>query len=247
MDHDAVLAHPIWQVFGHLADPARLGDWLTTATAIHAAHGAAAFTLRLSRDPAQAAAGELIGYEPPWLLAYRLRTGPDTHVLRITCTTSGAGTRVHIRQASCQGGPAQPLAVDLTRLSQALTSPPAAGMTRPGPDHPPPSIHQLPSGGRPCPHPPDTRGPARTAHPPTTWPGPPACGSPPFTASRQPARSSRPGTDITLPPERTPDEPARVRVRVALPRPQRRDALGQCRKRSRRQVRPGLLGAWPRP
>jgi len=117
MDHDAVLAHPIWQVFGHLADPARLGDWLTTATAIHAAHGAAAFTLRLSRDPAQAAAGELIGYEPPWLLAYRLRTGPDTHVLRITCTTADAGTRVHIRQASCQGGPAQPLAVDLTRLS----------------------------------------------------------------------------------------------------------------------------------
>ena len=119
MDHDAVLAHPIWQVFGHLADPARLGDWLTTATAIHPAHGAAAFTLRLSRDPAQAAAGELIGYEPPWLLAYRLRTGPDTHVLRITCTTAGAGTRVHIRQAS----PARPLAVDLTRLSQALTTP----------------------------------------------------------------------------------------------------------------------------
>ena len=60
MNHDAVLAHPIWQVFGHLADPARLGDWL----------------------PA----------------------GPDTHVLRITCTTAGAGTRVHIRQAS----PVQP-------------------------------------------------------------------------------------------------------------------------------------------
>jgi hypothetical protein len=38
MDHDAVLAHPIWQVFGHLADPARLGDWLPAATAIHTAH-----------------------------------------------------------------------------------------------------------------------------------------------------------------------------------------------------------------
>jgi hypothetical protein len=25
MDHDAVLAHPIGQVFGHLADPARPG------------------------------------------------------------------------------------------------------------------------------------------------------------------------------------------------------------------------------
>ena len=120
MNHDAVLAHPIWQVFGHLADPARLDDWLPAATAIHPGHGAAAFTLRLSRDPAQpAAAGELIGYEPPWQLAYRLRAGPDTHVLRITCTTAGAGTRVHIRQAS----PARPLAVDLTRLSQALTTP----------------------------------------------------------------------------------------------------------------------------
>ena len=71
MDHHAVLAHPIGQVFGHLADPARLGDWLTTATAIHAAHGAAAFTLRLSRDPAQAAAGSPGGPVP---------TGPPAQV-----------------------------------------------------------------------------------------------------------------------------------------------------------------------
>jgi uncharacterized protein YndB with AHSA1/START domain len=118
MDHDAVLAHPIQLVFGHLADPARLGDWLPAATVICAHHGAAAFTLLLSSDPAQAAAGELIGYEPPWQLAYRLLAGPDTHVLRLTCTTAGAGTRVHIRQA----GPAQPLAVDLARLGQALAT-----------------------------------------------------------------------------------------------------------------------------
>ena len=109
MDHDAVLAHPIWQVFGHLADPARLGDWLPGATAIHTAHGTAAFTLRLSRDPAQAAADELIGYEPPWQLAYRLLAGPDTHVLRITCTTAGAGTRVHIGQASPSIHPSTPV------------------------------------------------------------------------------------------------------------------------------------------
>ena len=118
MDHHAVLAHPIGQVFGHLADPARLGDWLPAATAVHAGHGAATFTLRLSGDRAHAgAAGELIGYEPPWQLAYRLVAGPDTHVLRITCTTTGAGTRVHVRQAS----PAAPLTVDLTRLGQALS------------------------------------------------------------------------------------------------------------------------------
>jgi hypothetical protein len=118
MDHHAVLAHPIRLVFGHLADPARLGDWLPAATAIRPGDGTAAFTLRLSPDPAQpAAAGELIGCEPPWQLAYRLLAGPHTHVLRITCTTAGAGTRVHIRQA----GPAAPLAVDLARLGQALT------------------------------------------------------------------------------------------------------------------------------
>jgi len=117
MDHDTVLAHPIRQVFGHLADPAHLGDWLPAATAIHTSLETATFTLQLSRDQTHAA-GELIGYEPPWQLAYRLAAGPNTHVLRITCTTAGAGTRVHIRQA----GPAQPLTVDLARLSQALTT-----------------------------------------------------------------------------------------------------------------------------
>jgi uncharacterized protein YndB with AHSA1/START domain len=122
MDHDAVLSHPIGQVFGHLADPAHLGDWLPAATAIHACGQAATFTLRLSPDPAHAgAAGELIGYEPPRQLACRLLAGPDTHVLRITCTTAGAGTRVHVRQA----GPAAPLAVDLARLGQAFTARPA--------------------------------------------------------------------------------------------------------------------------
>jgi len=128
MDHDAVLAHPIGQVFGHLADPAHLGDWLPAATAIHTGHQAATFTLRLSRDQTHAA-GELIGYEPPWQLAYRLLAGPDTHVLRITCTTTCAGTRVHIRQA----GPAAPLAVDLARLGQALTARPQPGTPGPGP------------------------------------------------------------------------------------------------------------------
>jgi uncharacterized protein YndB with AHSA1/START domain len=130
MDHDAVLSHPIGQVFGHLADPAHLGDWLPAVTAIHTRRQAATFTVRLSPDPAHTgAAGELIGYEPPWQLAYRLAAGPDTHVLRITCTTTGAGTRVHIRQA----GPAAPLAVDLARLGQALTPHPQPGTPGPGP------------------------------------------------------------------------------------------------------------------
>lgn len=123
MEHDAMLAHPIQQVFGHLADPVRLGDWLPQATGIHAPDGAAAFTLRLSHGDggAETAAGELIAYEPPWQLAYRLLAGPDTHVLRVTCTATGGGTRVHVRQA----GPAGPLTVDLARLGQAITAGPA--------------------------------------------------------------------------------------------------------------------------
>lgn len=129
MDHQGLLACPIQDVFGHLADPARLGDWLPGAAGIHAPDGAAAFTLRLSRDGTKTeATGELIAYEPPWQLAYWLRAGPDTHVLRITCTAAGAGTRVHVRQA----GPARPLAVDLARLGQALTTRPPPGPAAPG-------------------------------------------------------------------------------------------------------------------
>jgi uncharacterized protein YndB with AHSA1/START domain len=104
------------------------------ASATTAPDGAAAFTLRLSRDGTQTAAtGELIAYEPPWQLAYRLLAGPDTHVLRVTCTAAGAGTRVHVRQA----GPAAPLTIDLAGLGQALTAGPPHGTAqadpRPGP------------------------------------------------------------------------------------------------------------------
>jgi len=112
MDHDAVPAHPIGQVLGHLGRP-RPPRRLAARRHRHPPRPRSGRVHPAAVDLAQAAAGELIGNEPPWQLAYRLRAGPDTHVLRITCTTAGTGTRVHIRQAS----PAQPLAVDLTRLS----------------------------------------------------------------------------------------------------------------------------------
>jgi uncharacterized protein YndB with AHSA1/START domain len=137
MDDDQMLRHPIEAVFGHLAAPARLGDWLPGATRIQAPDGAAAFTLRLRRgDGTQiAATGELIAYEPPWLVAYRLRAGPDTNVLRITCTATGAGTRVHVRQA----GPAGPVTVDLARLRQAITARPPHDTAPAAPGPGPPS------------------------------------------------------------------------------------------------------------
>jgi transposase len=72
---------------------------------------------------------------------HRLHRGGDRQAnsalwriaLRITCTTAGAGTRVHVRQAS----PAAPLTVDLTRLGQALTTRPQPGT--PGPARPRPA------------------------------------------------------------------------------------------------------------
>jgi uncharacterized protein YndB with AHSA1/START domain len=131
MDCGGMLAHPVQAVFGHLAEPARLGDWLPEVTGIRADAGAV-FTLRLRRrdGTTTAATGELIAHEPPWSVAYRLLAGPDTHVLRLTCTATGAGTQVNI----CQAGPAQPLAIDLARLRQVMAGRPhqdAAAQTKP--------------------------------------------------------------------------------------------------------------------
>jgi uncharacterized protein YndB with AHSA1/START domain len=136
MDHQGMLAHPIQEVFGRLADPARLGDWLPQATGIRAGDGAAAFTLRLRRgDRTHTVTGELIAYEPPRQVAYRLVAGPDTHVLRITCAATSAGTQVRVRQA----GPAGPLTVNLARLGQAMTGlqPGTAAPACPRPGPPP--------------------------------------------------------------------------------------------------------------
>jgi uncharacterized protein YndB with AHSA1/START domain len=139
MDVEATLAHPLTAVFGQLAEPARLGDWLPEIAAAQA--GAAApidtgvgFTLRLRTDTGElAGTGELIAYEPPWSVAYRLRAGPHTHILRLTCTARGPdATRVRIHQA----GTGPPLTVDLARLRQTPATGPAAGSPSTQVQHP---------------------------------------------------------------------------------------------------------------
>jgi uncharacterized protein YndB with AHSA1/START domain len=134
MDDDITVAWPLAVVFGLLATPARLAEWLPGVVAVHADTTAPAglgtqFALRIrDGDREIPGTGELIGYEPPWSAAYRLITGPVTQVLRLTCTAIDGATRVHIRQA---GGPAQ-LSVDPASLRRFLAGAhPAAATPRP--------------------------------------------------------------------------------------------------------------------
>ena len=139
MDHDRTLAWPLAAVFGHLAEPSWLADWLPEVAEVAevAAERAEAgepagigvsFGLRLRRCGRDIlGTGELIAYEPPWSVAYRVVAGSDTFVLRVTCVSSDGATRVRVRQAD---GTA-PLAVDLGRLPGhipgAAAGPEAAG------------------------------------------------------------------------------------------------------------------------
>ena len=75
------------------------------------------FGLRLRQDGREApGTGEVIAYEPPCSLAYRLVAGPRTHVLRLTCVNIDGATRVSVRQA----GTVVPLRVDLGPLTGAV-------------------------------------------------------------------------------------------------------------------------------
>ena len=122
MNHEVTVAQPLAAVFGHLAVPSRLADWLPEVAGVQAAAGqptgiGVTFGLRLRRgDRDIRGSGELIGYEPPWSVAYRLVAGPHTYVLRLTCVASDNGTRVLVRQAG-----AVPLAVDLGRLPELIS------------------------------------------------------------------------------------------------------------------------------
>jgi len=124
MNHEVMLAQPLAAVFGHLAAPSRLADWLPEVAGVQARPGqptgiGVTFGLRLRHgDRDIPGSGELIGYEPPWSLAYRLVAGPHTHVLRLTCVSSDDGTKVRIRQADG----AVPLAVDLGRLPELISA-----------------------------------------------------------------------------------------------------------------------------
>jgi hypothetical protein len=124
MDLYATLAQPITAVFQHVANPSRLGDWLGELAGVEAGAAGPAgvgvvFALTLRRDERLVAAtGELVAYEPPWLVAYRLRVGASTHVVRLACTAGAGATRLHVHQADGDGA----LTIDLARLAAAVAA-----------------------------------------------------------------------------------------------------------------------------
>jgi hypothetical protein len=131
MDLDATLAEPLTAVFEHVATPSRLGDWLAEVAGVEA--GATeplgvgvVFALTLRRgERLVAATGELVAYEPPWLVAYRLRVEAATHVLRLECTAGAGATRLHVHQADGDGA----LTIDLARLAVAVAATSTSGAT----------------------------------------------------------------------------------------------------------------------
>ena len=121
MDHHATLTHPLEGVFRRLATPAGLGDWLPEVARVQAGPFVPGigdtFSLALGPEGDKVpATGELIAYEPPWSVAYRLLSGPRVLVLRITCTSGCGGTTVHVHQSK----DLPRLVVDLDRLGRAL-------------------------------------------------------------------------------------------------------------------------------
>ena len=122
MDLYATFPSPVKAVFGHLADPSRLGDWLPGIAAAGPGQSGtgADFPLTAHVDGIEvAAAGEVTAFEPPWLVGYRLFIGPRTHGLRVTCAAQDGGTRIHVHQRD----EAAPLTIDLARLTRALGVP----------------------------------------------------------------------------------------------------------------------------
>ena len=79
MDLYATVPSPVEAVFGHLADPSRLGDWLPDVSAAdpELSGGIGAdFPLTVHVDGIEvAASGEETAFEPPWLVGYRLFIG----------------------------------------------------------------------------------------------------------------------------------------------------------------------------
>ena len=123
MDLYATFPGPVKAVFGHLADPSRLGDWLPDISVVDAGPSDSAgtdFPLIVHVDGTElSASGEVTAFEPPWLVGYRLFIGPRTHGLRVTCAAQDGGTRIHVHQRD----EAAPLTIDLARLTRALGVP----------------------------------------------------------------------------------------------------------------------------
>jgi hypothetical protein len=121
VDLYARLASPVEAVFGLLADPARLSDWLQEVMGTPAGPESApgvedAFPLAMRLDGVGVAgSGEMIAFEPPWLVGYRLFAGARTFGLRVTCTAHAGGARIRVHQPD-----GAPLTVDLARLELTL-------------------------------------------------------------------------------------------------------------------------------
>jgi hypothetical protein len=132
MDLYATFPYPVEVVFGHLADPSHLEDWLPDVCAADpgpacgagpaadpgpADSAAADFPLTVRVDGTEiAASGEVTAFEPPWLIGYRLFIGSRAHGLRVTCAVQAGQTQIHVRQPDN----GTMLTIDLTRLGHAL-------------------------------------------------------------------------------------------------------------------------------
>jgi uncharacterized protein YndB with AHSA1/START domain len=132
VDWHVVLAGPVDEVFGRLADPARLGDWLPALTVppggpgIQAELGATVTVTIDGPGGARSATAELTAFEPPWLVSYRFFIGARTVTLRLTCTVRAGHTQLHVRQS----GDAGPLALDFSPAGGG-TAPPAVSTPSP--------------------------------------------------------------------------------------------------------------------
>lgn len=117
MDLYVTSPSPVKAVFGHLADPSRLGDWLPDVRAAGPGPSGgtgADFPLAVYVDGIEVAASvEVTAFEPPWLVGYRLFVGSRAQGLRVTCTAQSGGTRIHVHQPDH----ATPLTVDLAWLT----------------------------------------------------------------------------------------------------------------------------------
>jgi hypothetical protein len=127
VDLYARFSSPVETVFGHLADPSRLSDWLHEVAASPGSPESvsgvgAAFPLAMRLDGVGVTgSGEMTAFEPPWLIGYRLFAGARTFGLRITCTAYVGGARIRVHQPDA----AAPLTVDLAQLELALAARPA--------------------------------------------------------------------------------------------------------------------------
>jgi len=138
MDLYATVPCPLAAVFHYMTALRRLGEWLPSVVSVEAGDGlvldvGAAFSVTLRQDGGKVRAmGDIVAYEPPWHIAYRVVAGPQRYILRVTCEVRAGLTRIHIYQGD--GG--AHLTVALARLEQALvaTGDAADSTTRADPD-----------------------------------------------------------------------------------------------------------------